>query len=145
MTFFQTFAVAFGLLLSFNSFALAECPVIAIDNSKFELYEDVTSYADNLLELKNDLLILGEDVEKELSTLPTNDDNLAFINSNCKDLSLFKKTIWFFNGDVRFIDYAKRLIKVEERKMRLFLDANRVEMAIDAADLAIEIQERFQL
>jgi len=144
MTFFQTLFVAFGLFVSFST-SWAVCPVLDINGNKFELYEDAASYADDLLELKNDLLTLGEDVEKELSTLPTNDDNLAFINSNCKDLSLFKKTIWFFNGDVRFIDFAKRLVKVEESKMNMLLNGGYIQKATNAADMAIEIQDLFEI
>ena len=143
MTFFQSFIVAFGLLVSFNSFA--QCPVINIHGSKYELYEDATSYADQLAELKQDLIELGEDVELETSTLPTNSENLTFINGDCESLNQFKETIWYNNGDIRFVDFAKRLIKVEESKMRFFLDAGYVEKAMNAADEVLYIEEIFEI
>lgn len=143
MTFFQSFIVAFGLLVSFSTWAT--CPVLDIDGSKVELYQDATDYADDLLELKAELNMLGEDVEKEISTLPTNDDNLSFVNGDCNDLSLFKKTIWYNNGDLRFVDFAKRIIKLKEAKMRLFLNTNKIKEAMNAADEVIAIEELFEL
>ena len=143
MTFFQSFVLAFGLLLSFSSSIWAECPVLDINGSKVELYEDATSYADDLLELKSDLVELGEDVD--FSDIPNNNDNLAFVNGDCNDLALFKKTIWFFNGDLRFVDFAKRIIKVEEKKMELFLNTGYVQKAMDSADVVIYIEELFEL
>jgi len=70
---------------------------------------------------------------------------LSFVNGDCKDLSLFKKTIWFFNGDVRFIDFAKRLVKVEESKMNMLLNGGYIQKATNAADMAIEIQDLFEI
>ena len=107
MTFVQKFAVALGLLLSLFSSSWAACPVLAIDGDLFELQEDVATYQVQLNELKKDLIQLGEDADVELADAPKVSDLNTFILDGCNDLKLFRKTIWFNRGDLRFVDFSK--------------------------------------
>ena len=145
MTFVQNIVLAFGLLVSFSTNANAECPVLDVNGSLTELQEDIVHYNEQLNTLKNDLIELGEDPTLELADAPKVEDLHDFVLNGCNDLKLFRKTIWFNRGDLRFVDFAKRLVKVEEAKMRLYLDAGKIGKAMNAADLAIEIEELFEI
>ena len=145
MTFFQSFVVAFGLFLSLSTSSWAECPVLSIDADLTELQEDIVEYQQQLDELKNDLIELGEDPASELADALKVEDLHHFILDGCNDLKLFRKTIWFNRGDLRFVDFAKRLVKVEEAKMRLFLDAGYVSKAMESANLVFEIEDKFKI